>query len=56
MTNIAHTLDEAIQLIDALPLERFSKRALYKDLKYGYTFSIANEAALLNSRTRKFPT
>ena len=56
MTNIAHTLDEAIQLIDALPLERFSKRALYKDLKYGYTFSIANEDALLNSRKRKFPT
>ena len=56
MTNIAHTLDEAVQLIDALPLERFSKRALYKDLKYGYTFSIANEDALLNSRKRKFPT
>ena len=56
MTNIAQTLDEAIQLIDALPLERFSKRALYKDLKYGYTFSIANEDALLNSRKRKFPT
>jgi len=56
MTNIAYTLDEAIQLIDALPLERFSKRALYKDLKYGYTFAIGNEDALLNSRKRKFPT
>ena len=56
MTNIAQTLDEAIQLLAALPLERFSKRALYKDLKYGYTFSIANEDALLNSRKRKFPT
>ena len=56
MTNIAQTLDEAIQLIDALPLERFSKRSIYNDLRYGYTFSIANEDALLNSRKRKFPT
>ena len=56
MTNIAHTLDEAIQLIDGLDLERWSKRAIYNDLRYGYTFSIANEDALLNSRKRKFPT
>jgi hypothetical protein len=54
--NIANTLDEAVPLINALPLERFSKRSIYNDLRYGYTFSIANEDALLNSRKRKFPT
>jgi len=56
MTNIAHTLQDAIQLIDGLDLERWSKRAIYNDLRYGYTFAIANEDALLNSRKRKFPT
>ena len=56
MTNIAHTLKDAVQLIDGLDLERWSKRAIYNDLRYGYTFSIANEDALLNSRKRKFPT
>ena len=56
MNNIAKTLDEAVPLIDALPLERWSKRAIYNDLRYGYTFAIGNEDALLNSRKRKFPT
>ena len=56
MTNIAHTLKDAVQLIDGLDLERWSKRAIYNDLRYGYTFAIANEDALLNSRKRKFPT
>jgi hypothetical protein len=56
MTNIAHTLQDAVQLIDGLDLERWSKRAIYNDLRYGYTFAIANEDALLNSRKRKFPT
>ena len=56
MTNIAHTLKDAVQLIDGLDLERWSKRAIYSDLKHGYTFGAANEDALLNSRKRKFPT
>ena len=56
MTNIAHTLQDAVQLIDGLDLERGSKRAIYNDLRYGYTFGAANEDALLNSRKRKFPT
>jgi hypothetical protein len=56
MTNIAHTLQDAVQLIDGLDLERWSKRAIYSDLKHGYTFGAANEDALLNSRKRKFPT
>ena len=56
MTNIAHTLKDAVQLIDGLDLERWSKRAIYNDLRYGYTFGAANEDALLNSRKRKFPT
>ena len=56
MTNIAHTLQDAVQLIDGLDLERWSKRAIYNDLRYGYTFGAANEDALLNSRKRKFPT
>ena len=56
MSNIAKTLDEAVPLINALPLERWSKRAIYNDLRYGYTFAIGNEDALLNSRKRKFPT
>ena len=56
MNNIAKPLDEAVPLINALPLERWSKRAIYNDLRYGYTFAIGNEDALLNSRKRKFPT
>ncbi len=56
MTNIAHTLQDAVQLIDGLDLERWSRRAIYSDLKHGYTFGAANEDALLNSRKRKFPT
>jgi len=56
MTNIAHTLKDAVQLIDGLDLERWSKRAIYSDLKHGYTFGAANEDALVNSRKRKFPT
>ena len=56
MNNIAKTLDEAVPLINALPLERWSKRAIYNDLRYGYTFAIGNEDALLNSRKRKFST
>ena len=56
MTNIANTLQEAVPMIDSLTLDRWAKRAIYNDLRYGYTFGAANEQALLNSRKRKFPT
>ena len=56
MTNIANTLQEAVPMIDSLTLDRWAKRAIYNDLRYGYTFGAANEQALMNSRKRKFPT
>jgi len=56
MTNIANTLQEAVPMIDSLTLDRWAKRAIYNDLRYGYTFGAQNEQALLNSRKRKFPT
>jgi hypothetical protein len=52
--NTANTLKEAIDLIDGLDLERFSKHTLYLDLKYGYSFGAANEHDLLHTRKRKF--
>ena len=54
MTNPLTTMEEAIAVIAALDIDRWMKRTIYHDIKYGYSFGAINEEALL-TRRRNWP-
>ena len=53
MTTVT-TKQELIDALTELDVERWTKRAIYQDIKYGYTFGAANHDDLL-TRKRKYP-
>jgi len=53
MTTVA-SRQELIDALTGLDVERWTKRAIYQDIKYGYTFGAANHDDLL-TRKRKYP-
>ena len=48
--NTLTTLEEDIAFIAALDLDRWTKKAIYSDITYGYSFGAVNEDALLTRR------
>ena len=48
------TRQELIDALTGLDLPRWTKRSIYQDIKYGYTFGAANHDDLL-TRKRKYP-
>jgi hypothetical protein len=48
--NTLTTLEEAVAFIAALDLDRWTKKAIYSDITYGYSFGAVNEEALLTRR------
>ena len=53
MTTVT-TRQELIDALTGLDVERWTKRAIYQDIKYGYTFGAINHDDLL-TRKRKYP-
>ena len=53
MTTIT-TPQQLIDVLTDLDVERWTKRSIYQDIKYGYTFGAANRDDLL-TRKRKYP-